>query len=81
MVEIHIDDISINDYTLNCLRSNIGLILQDVFLFADTIQNNVTLFDEDISKDQVVATAKELGIHEFIMSLPGNYNFNVQERG
>ena len=78
---IHIDGRSINDYTLNCLRDNIGLILQDVFLFADTIQNNVTLFDKDISKEQVVATAKELGIHEFIMSLPEGYNFNVQERG
>ena len=78
---IHIDGRSINDYTLNSLRDNIGLILQDVFLFADTIQNNVTLFDEDISKEQVVATAKELGIHEFIMSLPEDYNFNVEERG
>jgi len=79
--QIKIDDKSINDYKLNCLRSNIGVILQDVFLFADTIQNNVTLFDEDISEDQVINVAKELGIHEFIMSLPGNYNFNVQERG
>ena len=50
-------------------------------MFADTIQNNVTLFDDDISKDQVVNAAKELGIHKFIMSLPENYNFNVQERG
>tara|TARA_A100001037_G_C15076007_1_gene601756 strand:- start:556 stop:1452 length:897 start_codon:yes stop_codon:yes gene_type:complete len=79
--EINIDDISINDYKINCLRNNIGVILQDVFLFADTIQNNVTLFDDDISKDQVVDAAKELGIHDFIMSLPGNYDFNVQERG
>ena len=79
--KIHIDGRSINDYTLSCLRDNIGLILQDVFLFADTIQNNVTLFDEDISKEQVVATAKELGIHDFIMSLPDDYSFNVQERG
>ena len=79
--EINIDDISINDYKLNCLRNNIGVILQDVFLFADTIHNNVTLFDDDISKDQVVNAAKELGIHEFVMSLPENYNFNVQERG
>jgi subfamily B ATP-binding cassette protein MsbA len=79
--QIKIDDKSINDYKLNCLRSNIGVILQDVFLFADTIQNNVTLFDEDISEDQVINAAKELGIHEFIMSLPGSYNFNVQERG
>jgi len=79
--QIKIDDKSINDYKINCLRSNIGVILQDVFLFADTIQNNVTLFDEDISEDQVINAAKELGIHEFIMSLPGNYNFNVQERG
>jgi len=79
--KIHIDGRSINDYTLSCLRDNIGLILQDVFLFADTIQNNVTLFDEDISKEQVIATAKELGIHDFIMSLPDDYNFNVQERG
>ena len=79
--EINIDNIPINNYKLNCLRNNIGVILQDVFLFADTIQNNVTLFDDDISKDQVVNAAKELGIHKFIMSLPDNYNFNVQERG
>ena len=50
-------------------------------MFADTIQNNVTLFDENISKDEVINSAKELGIHEFIMSLPENYKFNVQERG
>ena len=79
--QINIDDRSINEYKLNCLRSNIGVILQDVFLFADTIQNNVTLFDENISKDEVINSAKELGIHEFIMSLPENYKFNVQERG
>ena len=79
--EINIDNIPINNYKLNCLRNNIGVILQDVFLFADTIQNNVTLFDDEISKDQVVNAAKELGIHKFIMSLPDNYNFNVQERG
>ena len=79
--QINIDDRSINEYKLNCLRSNIGVILQDVFLFADTIQNNVTLFDENISKDDVINAAKELGIHEFIMSLPENYKFNVQERG
>ena len=79
--QINIDDRSINEYKLNCLRSNIGVILQDVFLFADTIHNNVTLFDENISKDEVINAAKELGIHEFIMSLPENYNFNVQERG
>ena len=79
--QINIDDRSINEYKLNCLRTNVGVILQDVFLFADTIQNNVTLFDENISKDAVINSAKELGIHEFIMSLPENYNFNVQERG
>lgn len=79
--QINIDDRSINEYKLNCLRSNIGVILQDVFLFADTIHNNVTLFDENISKDDVINAAKELGIHEFIMSLPENYKFNVQERG
>jgi len=79
--KINIDDLSVTDYKLDCLRSNIGVILQDVFLFADTIKNNVTLFDNDISDDQVVNAAKELGIHDFIMSLPDNYNFNVQERG
>ena len=79
--KIYIDDLSITDYKLNCLRSNLGVILQDVFLFADTIKNNVTLFDNGISEDQVIAVAKELGIHDFIMSLPDNYNFNVQERG
>ena len=79
--KICIDDLSITDYKLNCLRNNVGVILQDVFLFADTIKNNVTLFDNGISEDQVVNAAKELGIHNFIMSLPDNYNFNVQERG
>ena len=78
---ISIDDTNINDLTLQNLRSHVAIVLQDVFLFSDSIYNNITLQNESISKDQVIAAAKEIGIHEFIMSLPGGYDFNVKERG
>jgi ABC-type multidrug transport system fused ATPase/permease subunit len=57
------------------------LVLQDVFLFADTILNNITLYNPNISFDHVVSAAKKIGIHDFIMSMPGGYNYNVKERG
>ena len=78
---ILIDGKDIDDYTLETVRNKIGIILQDVFLFADTIFNNITLFNEDITLEDVENAAKELEIHDFISSLPGGYNFNVSERG
>jgi len=78
---IEIDDIDINNMDLYSLRSNIALVLQDDFLFADSLLNNITIWNKTISFDNVVKAAKKIGIHDFIMSLPGGYNFNVKERG
>jgi ABC-type multidrug transport system fused ATPase/permease subunit len=79
--EIYIDSKNINSFTLESLRSQIGVVLQDVFLFADTIFNNITLNNPAISNDNVIAAAKKIGVHEFIMSLPEGYDYNVKERG
>ena len=78
---IYIDNHNIEDYTLDSLRKQIAVVLQDVFLFADTIFNNITLNNPEISREQVLAAAKKIGVHEFIMSLPDNYDFDVKERG
>ena len=78
---ILIDGKDIDLYSLETVRSNIGIILQDVFLFADTIFNNITLYNEKITLEDVEKASKELEIHEFISSLPGGYSFNVGERG
>ena len=78
---IFLDGNDIDSYNLKNIRNKIGIILQDVFLFADTIFNNITLFNEKISIQDVEKAAKELEIHEFITSLPNGYNFNVSERG
>ena len=78
---IYIDNKNINSFTLESLRSQIGVVLQDVFLFADTIFNNITLNNSAISKEEVSAAAKKIGVHEFIMSLPEGYDYNVKERG
>ncbi len=78
---IAIDDVNIKEITLNALRNHIALVLQDVFLFADTIYNNITLKNSEISEEKVYQAAKEIGIHDFIMSLPGGYQYNVKERG
>ncbi|WP_144892341.1 ABC transporter ATP-binding protein [Flavobacterium tiangeerense] len=78
---IYIDNQNIENYTLGSLRKQIAVVLQDVFLFADTIFNNITLNNPEIDRDQVLAAAKKIGVHEFIMSLPDNYNFDVKERG
>lgn len=78
---ILIDGKNINEFKLENLREKIGVILQDVFLFADTIYNNITLFNNKISIKDVEKSAKDLDIHDFIMSLPGGYDFNVSERG
>jgi len=79
--EILIDNININDVKLNSLRSQIAVVLQDVFLFADTILNNITLKNPNITEAQVQIAAKQIGIHDFIMSLPNGYQYNVKERG
>ena len=79
--DILIDDISIKNFDLFSLRNHISVVLQDVFLFADSLYNNITLFNEKISRDKVINASKELGVHEFIESLPGGYNYNVKERG
>ncbi|MNP96834.1 putative multidrug export ATP-binding/permease protein [compost metagenome] len=78
---IYIDNHNIENYTLSSLRKQIAVVLQDVFLFADTIFNNITLNNPEISLDQVLAAAKKIGVHDFIMSLPDNYDFDVKERG
>jgi ATP-binding cassette subfamily B protein len=78
---ILIDDRDIKDYDVEALRSHIGIVLQDVFLFSGTIYENITMRNENISLDKVKETCELLGIHDFIMRLPGNYHFNVRERG
>ena len=78
---IKINGFEIRDLELNFLRSKIALVLQDVFLFADTLLNNITLWKENIPFTSVVNSAKKIGIHDFIMSLPNGYNYNVKERG
>ena len=79
--EILIDNTNIKEVTLNSLRKQIAVVLQDVFLFADTILNNITLNNPDISEEEVQFAAKQIGIHDFIMSLPNGYHYNVKERG
>ena len=78
---IYIDNINIKDIDLKNLRSQISLVTQDIFLFADSIFNNITLFNPNISIDDVKKAAKEIGIHGFINKLPGGYYYNVRERG
>jgi len=78
---ILIDDTNVKDIQLKSLRSQIAVVLQNVFLFADTIMNNITLDNPGISDEDVISAAKQIGIHEFISSLPNGYYYNVKERG
>ncbi|MGY3792678.1 ABC transporter ATP-binding protein [uncultured Aquimarina sp.] len=78
---VSIDSTNIHDIDLKSLRNHIAVVLQDVFLFADTIFNNITLNNPDITEERVVKAAKEIGIHDFIKSLPNGYHYNVKERG
>jgi ABC-type multidrug transport system fused ATPase/permease subunit len=78
---ILVDGMNIQDYTLKSLRSHIAIVLQDVFLFADTIAHNISLRDESITVSQIEDAAKQIGVHDFISSLPGGYQYNVKERG
>lgn len=78
---ISIDGINIKDVKLVSLRNQIAVVLQDVFLFADTILSNINLNHPEITENEVMESARKIGIHDFISSLPGGYNYNVKERG
>ncbi|HSQ44419.1 MAG TPA: ABC transporter ATP-binding protein [Ginsengibacter sp.] len=78
---IKIDDKNIEAYDIEFLRSKIAVVLQDVFLFGGSVYDNVTLRNHSISKEQVEEAAKMIGVHDFIMQLPGGYDYNVMERG
>lgn len=79
--EVFIGDVNLRDIELEHLRKNIAIVLQDVFLFSDTIHNNITLGDPSISREEVIQAAKAVGAHDFISQLPGNYDYEVGERG
>ena len=78
---ISIDDVNIDDYNLDVLRKNIGVVLQDVFLFSGSVVDNITLRNPAIPREKVIEAAKLIGMHDFIMQLPDNYDYNVMERG
>lgn len=79
--EILVDGQNVDQYKLDELRQSIGIVLQDVYLFNDSILNNITLHNPDITEEQVIEAARRIGIHEFITRLPGAYHYNVRERG
>lgn len=79
--QILIDCKDLKEYDVYSLRSKIGIVLQDVFLFSGTIADNITLRNADIPRAKVIEVAQMLGIHDFIMRLPGGYDFDVMERG
>ncbi|WAC10002.1 ABC transporter ATP-binding protein [Dyadobacter pollutisoli] len=78
---IYVDGVEVHDFELNALRRHIGVVLQDVFLFSDTIENNIRLGDSTITHEKIVEAAKMVGVHDFIERLPGGYSYNVMERG
>ncbi len=78
---VTIDGHDIREYDVDYLRSRIATVIQDVFLFSDTIANNISLNNETITREQVIAAAKDVGAHDFIERLPGGYDYNVMERG
>ena len=78
---IKIDDVAIEKYQLDALRKSIGVVLQDVFLFSGSVMDNITLMNPGISKEKVEEAARLIGMHEFILQLPGGYDYNVMERG
>jgi len=78
---IKIDNIPIEKWELDALRKNIGVVLQDVFLFSGSVIDNITLRNQSIPEEKVIEAAKLIGMHDFIMQLPGGYNYNVMERG
>jgi ATP-binding cassette, subfamily B, multidrug efflux pump len=78
---IHIGEVELREIQMDTLRKNIAIVLQDVFLFSDTIHNNITLGNEEISREQVIAAAKAVGADSFIEKLPNGYDYQVGERG
>ena len=79
--DILIDGTNIKEFALSSLRNQIGFVSQDVHLFSDTILHNITLNNSNISFDQVKRASAEIGVHDFIKTLPNGYNYNVRERG
>jgi len=79
--QILIDGREVHEFELTALRRNIGVVLQDVFLFSDTIENNIRLGDDTITHEKIVEAARMVGVHDFIERLPGGYTYNVMERG
>ncbi|MEN5433309.1 ABC transporter ATP-binding protein [Sphingobacterium faecium] len=79
--QILLDGIDIREYELNFLRKTIATVLQDVFLFSDSILHNIDLHDQHITRESIISAAKQVGAHDFIMRLPGGYDYQVQERG
>ncbi|HRO72020.1 MAG TPA: ATP-binding cassette domain-containing protein, partial [Chitinophagaceae bacterium] len=78
---IRVDDVNIDTYDLDFLRKNIGVVLQDVFLFSGSVMENITLRNPSIPREKVIEAAKLIDMHDFIMRLPGGYDYNVMERG
>jgi ATP-binding cassette subfamily B protein len=76
-----VDGVDIREYDVAYLRSQIATVIQDVFLFSDTIANNISLNNPTITREQIIAAAKDVGAHDFIERLPGGYDYNVMERG
>src|SRR5690606_39194736 len=79
--QILLDGVDIRDYELSFLRTHIATVLQDVFLFSDSVRNNITLSNKEITDEQIVGAAKRVGAYDFIMRLPGGFDYQVQERG
>ena len=79
--EILLDGVNIRDYDIDQLREAVGIVLQDVFLFSDSIRNNITFGDKSITDEQIIEAAKKVGAHDFISQLPGQYDYDVKERG
>jgi len=78
---IKVDGVNIDSYDVSALRKSIGVVLQDVFLFSGSVMDNITLRNANISKEEVIAAARLIDMHDFIMQLPGGYDYNVMERG
>ena len=78
---IKVDDVNIEQYNLDALRSRMGIVLQDVFLFSGSVLDNITLRNPEITRERVIEAATLIGMHDFIMELPGGYDYNVMERG
>lgn len=79
--EILIDGIPLRNFSIEEVRKNIAVVLQDVFLFSDSVENNISLHNPNITLDNIITAAKAVGAHDFISALPGNYQYDVKERG